>query len=83
MKTNNPTKRLVTAILASAMAMIAMPATVIADGNFAAGEKIFETQIGKLEFNNGYASPETSKRCEIYAEDGLGRVSVDGAINRL
>ena len=29
--------------------------------DFAAGEKTFETQIGKLEFNNGYASPETSK----------------------
>ena len=29
--------------------------------DFAAGEATFETQIGALEFNNGYSSPETSE----------------------
>ena len=55
------TNLLVAAIVASAMVMIAMPATVIAEDDFAAGKKTFKTQIGKLQFNNGYASPETSK----------------------
>ena len=41
--------------------MGAMPATVIAADDFAAGQNTFETQIGKLKFNNGYASPKTSK----------------------
>ena len=61
MKNSRLTKPLLTAIAASAMVMVGMPTTVIAQGDFAAGETIFETQISKLKSNNGYASPDTSK----------------------
>lgn len=61
MKNSKLMKPFMTVIAASVMVMIAMPATVIAQEDFAAGEKTFSTQIGTLEFNNGYASTETSK----------------------
>ena len=48
-------------MLLVAIAALAFSPVSFAQADFAAGEKTFETPIGKLEFNNGYASPETSK----------------------
>ena len=43
------------------IAIAVLATTAFAEDDFAAGKKKFKTQIGKLEFSNGYASPETSK----------------------
>ena len=55
------TLKLVKPLLAAlaAVAMV-MPATLFAQEDFAAGERTFETKIGRLAFNNGYATPDTS-----------------------
>ena len=58
MKRNKPARPLTALILASAMLMTV---AVDAQEDFAAGAKTFQTRIGRLEFNNGYASPETSR----------------------
>ena len=55
--TVKPVKPLLAALAAVAMVM---PATLFAQEDFAAGERTFETKIGRLDFNNGYATPDTS-----------------------